>query len=152
VGLGAGHSPEGLAHKLAVLERAAARSPAAAPFEVLCEFGGLEIAMMAGAALGAASARLAVVVDGFIATAAALVAVRLAPAVRDYCVFAHSGAERGHRALLAALDAEPLLALDLRLGEGTGAVLAAPLLRAAARLLSETASLEDVLAGRVSPL
>lgn len=149
VGLGAGHTPEGLARKLEVLERAAARTPATAPFEVLCEFAGLEIAMMAGAALGGATARRVVVVDGFISTAAALAAVRLAPAVRDYLVFAHAGAEKGHRRLLAALDAEPLLALDLRLGEGTGGVLAAPLLRAAARLLAETASLEDVLAGRL---
>ena len=149
VGVGAGHTPAGLAHKLAVLTRAAGRSRASAPFEVLCEFGGLEIAMMAGAALGAASARRAVVVDGFIVSAAVLVAIRLDPAVRDYCVFAHVGAEKGHRSLLEAMGAEPLLALDLRLGEGTGGVLSAPLLRAAARLLSETASLEDVLAGRV---
>jgi nicotinate-nucleotide--dimethylbenzimidazole phosphoribosyltransferase len=148
VGAGAGHTPEGLARKLAVLERAAARTAATEPFQVLREFGGLEIAMMAGAALGAAAARRAVVVDGFISSAAALVAARLAPEVMDYLIFAHAGAEKGHRALLSALGAEPLLQLDLRLGEGTGGVLAAPLLRAAARLLSETASLDEVLAGR----
>jgi nicotinate-nucleotide--dimethylbenzimidazole phosphoribosyltransferase len=149
VGAGAGHSPEGLARKLAVLERTSARTAAIEPFEVLCEFGGLEIAMMAGAALGGAAARRAVVVDGFISSAAALVASRLAPEVTGYFVFAHAGAEKGHRALLSALGAEPLLHLDLRLGEGTGGVLAAPLLRAAARLLSETASLDEVLAGRL---
>jgi nicotinate-nucleotide--dimethylbenzimidazole phosphoribosyltransferase len=149
VGVGAGHTPEGLARKLEVLERAAARTSAIEPFDVLCEFGGLEIAMMAGAALGAASVRCAVIVDGFISSAAALVAKRLQPAVSGYLIFAHAGAEKGHRALLDALGAEPLLALDLRLGEGTGGVLTAPLLRAAARLLSETASLEDVLAGRL---
>ena len=149
IGAGAGHDTPGLARKTAVLERAAARSTATGPLEVLQEFGGLEIAMMTGAILGAASARRPVVIDGFIAGAAALVAIRLVPAVRDYCIFAHIGAERGHRRLLAALHAEPLLALDMRLGEGSGAVLAAPLLRAAARMLSETASLADVMAGRL---
>ena len=149
VGAGAGHTPEGLAHKLAVVTGAASRSPAADPFEVLCEWGGLEIAMMAGAALGAASARGVVVVDGFISTAAALVAERLAPDVRGYLVHAHRGAERGHAGLLAGVGAEPLLDLGLRLGEGSGGVLAAPLLRAAARLVTETASLDDVLAGRL---
>ena len=148
VGVGAGHTPAGLAHKRAVLARAAARTDAAEPFDVLCEFGGLEIAAMAGAALGAAAERRAVLVDGFISSAAALVAERLQPAVRPYLIHAHRGAERGHGGLLDAIGAQPLLDLDLRLGEGTGAVLAAPLLRAAARLLTDVAALEDVLAGR----
>ncbi len=148
VGAGAGHTAEGLAHKHAVLARAAARTAASEPLEVLREFGGLEIAMMAGAALGAAAERRVVVVDGFISTAAALVAERLAPDVRGRFVHAHRGAERGHARLLDGIGAEPLLALDLRLGEGTGGVLAAPLLRAAARLLTDVASLADVLAGR----
>lgn len=149
VGLGAGHTPEGLARKRAVLARAAARSPATDPFDVLCEFGGLEIAAMAGAALGAAAERTAVVVDGFISTAAVLVAARLRPSVLPFCVFAHRGAERGHGRMLDALGAEALLHLDLRLGEGSGGVLATPILRAAARLLTDTASLDDVLAGRL---
>lgn len=149
VGRGAGHTPEGLQRKFATLSRAAARAHPAGPFETLCEFGGLEIAMMAGAALGAAAARRTVVVDGFIAGAAALVGVRLQPDLRDYLVFAHAGAEHGHRRLLQALDADPLLQLDLRLGEGTGGVLAAPLLRAAAHLLNDVASLDDVLSGRL---
>ena len=96
IGPGAGHDPAGLARKRAVLARAAARSAAAAPLEVLAEFGGLEIAMMAGAALGAASSRCVVVVDGFISSAAALVAARIAPEVLAYCVFAHSSAEPGN--------------------------------------------------------
>jgi nicotinate-nucleotide--dimethylbenzimidazole phosphoribosyltransferase len=145
IGVGAGHSPEGLAKKQALAARAAARVETNDAFEALRQFGGLEIAMMAGALLGAASARKVVIVDGFIATAAALVAVRMQPAARDFCVFAHAGAENGHRRLLEALQAEPLLALDLRLGEGTGGILAAPLVRAAARLVSETASLQSVL-------
>lgn len=145
IGAGAGHDPEGLARKTEALQRAAARTDATEPFEVLRQFGGYEIAMMAGAALGAASLRRPVVVDGFIASAAALVAIRLQPRLADYCIFAHRSAERAHRLMLDQLGAEPLLDLGLRLGEGTGAVLAAPLLRAAARLVTDVADLAEVL-------
>jgi nicotinate-nucleotide--dimethylbenzimidazole phosphoribosyltransferase len=148
IGPGAGHDEAGLKRKHAVLAQAAARSAATEALGVLSEFGGCEIAMMAGAVLGAASMRRPVVVDGFIASAAALAAVRLQPAARDYCVFAHRSAEPGHALLLEKLSAEPLLDLGLRLGEGTGAVLAIPLLRAAARLLTDVANLDDVLAGQ----
>jgi nicotinate-nucleotide--dimethylbenzimidazole phosphoribosyltransferase len=147
IGVGAGQDDAGLARKRAALERAAGRSAATAPLDVLAEFGGCEIAMMAGAVLGAAERRRPVLVDGFIASAAALAAVRLEPAARDYCIFTHRSAERGHAHLLEALDAEPLLNLGMRLGEGTGAVLAVPLLRAAARLLTDVADLSEVLAG-----
>lgn len=149
IGLGAGHDAEGLARKRAVLARAAARTSASDPRDVLAEFGGFEIAMMAGAVLGAAEARVPMVVDGFIASVAALAAIRLEPASAHYCVFAHRSAERGHAILLDALGAEPLLDLSLRLGEGTGALLALPILRAAAGLIGEVASLDDVLAGRL---
>jgi nicotinate-nucleotide--dimethylbenzimidazole phosphoribosyltransferase len=149
IGLGAGQDDTGLARKRAALERAAARSAATEPFEVLCEFGGLEIAGMAGAVIGAASENRPVIVVGFISSAAALVAIRLCPAVRDYCIFAHRSSERGHGILLDALDATPLFDLALRLGEGTGAVLAVPLVRAAARLLSDVATLDDVLSGKI---
>jgi nicotinate-nucleotide--dimethylbenzimidazole phosphoribosyltransferase len=149
VGRGTGHDDAGLARKLAVLERAAARSDATEPAAVLAEFGGLEIAMMAGAVIGAASARVPVLVDGFIASAAALAAIRLVPAAKDYCVFCHRSAEQGHRRMLATLEVEPLLDLGLRLGEGTGALLALPAVRAASRLLSDVASLDDVLNGRL---
>jgi nicotinate-nucleotide--dimethylbenzimidazole phosphoribosyltransferase len=148
VGLGAGHDAAGLARKTRALERAAARTEATAPLEVLAEFGGLEIAMMAGLVLGAAARRRLVIADGFISGVAALAAVRLAPAARDYCVFAHASAERGHAVLMETLGARPLLDLGMRLGEGSGAVLAAPIARAAAALLREVASLEDVLSGR----
>jgi nicotinate-nucleotide--dimethylbenzimidazole phosphoribosyltransferase len=148
VGAGAGLDAAGVGRKLAVAERAAARSGATAPLDVLVEFGGYEIAMMAGAVLGSAERRRPVIIDGFIATAAALVAVRLQPAARDYCVFSHRSAERGHSLLLEALDAKPYLDLGLRLGEGTGAVMAVPLLRAAAAILTGMADLSDVLAGR----
>jgi nicotinate-nucleotide--dimethylbenzimidazole phosphoribosyltransferase len=149
IGVGAGQSDEGLARKRAVLAGAAARSNATAPLEVLAEFGGFEIAMMAGAVIGAASQRRPVIVDGFISSAAALLAIRLCPAARDYCVLAHRSAERGHGIVLDALDASPLLDLGLRLGEGTGALLALPLLRAAARLVTDVASLDDVLSGSI---
>jgi nicotinate-nucleotide--dimethylbenzimidazole phosphoribosyltransferase len=138
-----------MARKRAAITKAAARSDATAPLDVLAQFGGLEIAGMAGAILGAASQRRPVIIDGFISSAAALLAVRLCPAARGYCVFAHRSAERGHDIVLNALDAKPLLDLGLRLGEGTGALLAVPLVRAAARMLTDVASLDDVLAGNI---
>ncbi|MCL4183162.1 MAG: nicotinate-nucleotide--dimethylbenzimidazole phosphoribosyltransferase [Burkholderiaceae bacterium] len=144
VGRGTGLDDAGIAHKQAVLERALARHPdATSPLDALAAFGGFEIAMMVGAMLQAAHERRVIVVDGFIVGAAQLVACTLAPALHDYCVFAHHGAERGHAALLRTLRAEPLLALELRLGEGTGATLAWPLIDAAARMLGEMASFES---------
>jgi nicotinate-nucleotide--dimethylbenzimidazole phosphoribosyltransferase len=116
---------------------------------VLSEFGGFEIAMMTGAILGAAAARTAIIVDGFIASAAALAAIRLEPNVLPYCIFAHCSAEAGHRRMLESIGANPLLDLGLRLGEGTGGLLCVPLLRAAARILTDIASLDDVLSGRL---
>jgi nicotinate-nucleotide--dimethylbenzimidazole phosphoribosyltransferase len=151
VGAGTGLDAAGIARKLAVAERAAARSGATAPLDVLAEFGGYEIAMMAGAVLGSAMHRRPVIIDGFIASAAALVAIRLQPAARGYCVFSHGSAERGHRLLLEKLSAKPYLDLGLRLGEGTGAVMAVPLLRAAAGMLTEMADLSDVMAGTLKP-
>jgi nicotinate-nucleotide--dimethylbenzimidazole phosphoribosyltransferase len=149
IGTGAGQDDPGMARKRAAIVKAAARSDASSPLDVLSEFGGLEIAMMAGAVLGAASKRRPVVIDGFISSAAALVAIRLCPAARDYCVLAHRSAEKGHDIVLAAFGAKPLLDLGLRLGEGTGALLAVPLVRAAARLVTDVADLSDVLAGNI---
>ena len=143
-GRGAGLDDEGLAHKRRVLARAAARTPGRLdPPAALTEYGGFEIVMMAGAMIGAARAGAVVVVDGFIATAAALAADRLAPSLRDYLVFAHRSAEPGHQAMLDDLGARPLLDLGLRLGEGTGALLAWPILRSAAAMLSDMASFES---------
>ena len=149
IGVGAGQNDAGMTRKRAAIAKAAARSQVTAPLDVLSEFGGLEIAMMAGAVLGAASRRRPVVIDGFICSAAALAAIRLVPAAREYCVFAHRSAERGHDIVLAALDAKPLLDLGMRLGEGSGALLAVPLVRAAARLMTDVADLSDVLAGSI---
>ena len=134
----------GLARKHTILERAAARTEGRLDAaSALREYGGFEMVMMAGAMAGAARAGAVVLVDGFIAGVAALAAVRMTPALRDYLVFAHRSAEHGHGAVLAALDARPLLDLELRLGEGTGALLAWPVLRCAAAMLSEMASFES---------
>ncbi|MCU0912345.1 MAG: nicotinate-nucleotide--dimethylbenzimidazole phosphoribosyltransferase [Rhodobacteraceae bacterium] len=144
VGRGTGLDDAGLARKRAVLERAALRTPwRLSPDEALAEYGGFEIAMMAGAMASAAVARRLVLVDGFIATAAAACALVRAPELRGAFVFCHLSEEQGHAAVLHALQAEPLLALGLRLGEGTGALLALPLVRAAAAMLRDMASFES---------
>ncbi|CAH2600761.1 Nicotinate-nucleotide--dimethylbenzimidazole phosphoribosyltransferase [Rhodovastum atsumiense] len=143
VGIGAGHDPAGHARKREILARVQARHPGVRdPLEALAAFGGCEIAMMAGAMLAAASRRMLVLVDGIIATSAALVAARLAPAMLDYAVFAHVSGDGPHRLAVEALGGRPLLDLGLRLGEGTGAALAWPLVRAAAGFLEEMATFE----------
>jgi nicotinate-nucleotide--dimethylbenzimidazole phosphoribosyltransferase len=145
VGRGTGVDDAGLARKVGAVRRAldVNRAAAADPLGALAALGGLEIAGIAGVVLEAASRRLPVVVDGFISTAAAMAAAALVPGCRDYMVAAHRSGELGHAAALAALGLSPLLDLDLRLGEGTGALLALPLLRAAVRLLDEMATFED---------
>lgn len=144
-GPGAGVGSAGLAPKRAAIAKAQARRPGILPPQAaLAAFGGLEIAAMAGAVVGAASAGAAVLIDGFISTAAAAVAIAARPELRRCCLFAHAGAEPGHALLLQHLDADPPLALGLRLGEGSGAVLALPLYRAAAAMLRDMASLEDL--------
>lgn len=143
-GRGTGLTDPQLAHKQGVLKRAAQwHQHAVQPLDALAAMGGFEIAMMTGAMLQAASERRVVLVDGFIAGSAALLACAVAPAAKDYMVFCHRSAERGHRLLLAHLTARPLLDLDLRLGEGTGALLAWPLVQSAALLLNEMASFES---------
>lgn len=141
VGRGTGLDDAGLAHKRAVIAAAVAlQGRSHDPRVLLARYGGLEIAMMTGAMLGAAARRRVVIVDGFIATAACAMALLAAPACRDYLVFAHVSAEAPHRRWLQRLGAQPLLDLGMRLGEGSGAVLALPLLRAAAAILDEMAS------------
>ncbi len=144
VGRGTGLDDAGLAHKRDVLARACARrADPLSPTEAMAEYGGFEIVTMAGAMRGAAQAGRIVLVDGFIATAAATLALALEPGIRPALVFAHRSHEAGHGALLDWLGAEPLLALDMRLGEGTGALLAWPLLRAAAHMMTDMASFEE---------
>lgn len=141
VGRGTGLDDAGLARKLAVLTQVLQRHAGAVePLDALAALGGLEIATLAGAVLQAAAERRVVVVDGFITTAGVAVAAALAPAVLQRCVFAHASAESGHARWLAHLGAEPLLDLGLRLGEGSGAALAWPLLESACRVLAEMAS------------
>jgi nicotinate-nucleotide--dimethylbenzimidazole phosphoribosyltransferase len=110
--------------------------------DVLAALGGFEIAGLAGLVLGAAAQRMAVVLDGFIASVGALVAVRLVPAAREYLLPSHRSVEAGHRAVLRALETQPILELDMRLGEGTGAALSMSLLDAALRILAEMATFE----------
>ncbi|UCV23137.1 nicotinate-nucleotide--dimethylbenzimidazole phosphoribosyltransferase [Ferribacterium limneticum] len=147
IGRGTGLDDAGLARKQALLETALKRYRAAGgsnePLAVLAEFGGFEIAMMVGAMLGAAEAKMTLLIDGFIVGSAALTATRLAPALAEYSVFCHRSAEAGHAAQLVALGAEPLLDLGLRLGEGTGAALAFPLVQASVNFLNEMASFES---------
>jgi len=141
-GRGAGLDDAGVAHKAGIVAAALARHQPRAddPLGALAAVGGLEIAAMAGLMRGGAARRIPVVVDGFIAGAAALVAVALEPRVRDYLVVSHRSAERGAAALERALGLAPLFDLGLRLGEGTGAILAAELVRHAVRLLADMAT------------
>lgn len=141
VGRGTGLDRQGLERKLAVLKEALQRhGHLRDPLAVLAAVGGFEIAMMVGAIVQAAAERRVIVVDGFIVSSAVLVAQALRPQVLQRCVFSHQSDESGHARLLAQLGGEPVLKLDLRLGEGSGAALAWPLLVSASRILCEMAS------------
>ena len=143
-GAGTGLDAGGVARKRAVLAQAlAANEGAVNPLDALAALGGFEVATLVGAVLQASSERRVIVVDGFITSAAVLVAARLQPHVLQRCVFAHGSAEPGHAHMLAHLQAEPLLDLGLRLGEGSGAALAWPLLQSACAVLAEMASFES---------
>lgn len=144
VGRGTGLDEPALQRKVELLQEALlANAEATSPLAVLQAFGGFEVAMMCGAMLEAAAQDRVIVVDGFIATSALLVAHALQPRVLQRCVFAHQSDESGHARMLAHLGAEPLLKLDLRLGEGSGAALAWPLLVSACQVLCEMASFES---------
>ncbi len=143
-GAGTGLDAAGIERKRAVLQQALdANARATSPLDALAALGGYEVATMVGAVLQAAAERRVVVVDGFITSAAVLVASRLQPAVLQRCVFAHRSGERGHSLMLAQMQAEPLLDMGLRLGEGSGAALAWPLLQSACAVLAEMASFES---------
>jgi len=142
VGRGTGLDDAGLVRKVKVVETAIAanRPDPHDPLDVLAKVGGFEIAGLAGVMLGAAAHRRPVVVDGFISTAAAMIAVGLAPRLRQYLIAAHCSQEKGHRIMLDWLGLEPLLDLGMRLGEGTGAVLGIFLVEAACKILAQMAT------------
>ncbi|MHB2246976.1 nicotinate-nucleotide--dimethylbenzimidazole phosphoribosyltransferase [Pseudomonas fitomaticsae] len=144
-GPGTGLNAEGVSHKAQVIQRALALHAAQRgdALQTLFNLGGFEIAALVGAYLACAQEGVAVLVDGFICTVAALVAVRLNPACREWLLFGHRGAEPGHRHVLETLGAEPLLELGLRLGEGSGAALAVPLLRLACDLHGQMATFAE---------
>ncbi|NPV78607.1 MAG: nicotinate-nucleotide--dimethylbenzimidazole phosphoribosyltransferase [Anaerolineae bacterium] len=144
-GRGTGVDDAGLARKVAIIEQAiqANRPNPADALDVLCKVGGLEIAGLAGVMLGAAARRVPVVIDGFISGAAALIAAGLSPQVKDYLIASHLSVEIGHQAVLKHLGLAPLLDLQLRLGEGTGAALAFHIIEAACRILDEMATFSE---------
>jgi nicotinate-nucleotide--dimethylbenzimidazole phosphoribosyltransferase len=144
-GPGTGLDGDGVAHKADVVRRMldVNRPSADDPLGALASVGGFELAILAGVALGAATGRAIVLVDGFISAVSALVAAMLAPPLRGYLVAAHRSPEPGHGLVLDALGLEPLLDLELRLGEGSGAALALPLLTAARAILVEMATFAD---------
>lgn len=148
-GPGTGLGPDGVARKAEVIRRALALhvAPNRSPLELLRRLGGFELAALAGAFVAAAQRGLPILVDGFVVTASALAAVRLQPEVRHWMLFSHRSAEPGHRRMLDALDADPLLDLGLRLGEGTGAAAAVPLLRLACALQREMATFDEAGVG-----
>lgn len=145
VGPGAGLPPEKLAFKAAVIRRGLEinRPDPKDPIDILAKVGGFEIGGMAGGILGAAHCRKPVLVDGFISTAGALLAARLAPAAAEYMILAHGSAEPGHVRMAELLGKKPLLDLNLRLGEGTGAALAMPLLDAASAVMNKMATFDS---------
>ena len=143
VGRGTGLSEEQLQNKMTVLKKAinTHQIDPNDTMQVLAAFGGFEIAMMAGAMLATYEQAKLMVIDGFIATAAFLIAYTLKPAVLPYAIFSHVSEEQGHKKMLEFLGVQPLLKLDLRLGEGTGCALAYPLIQSAVNFLNEMALL-----------
>jgi len=144
-GRGTGLDAAGRERKARLIDAALSRYAiaGAAPEKILCAVGGLEVAAIAGAMIAAAQRRIPVLIDGFIVSAAALAATRLNPTCRPYLIFAHQSAEQGHRRVLETLEARPLLDLDLRLGEGSGAALALPILRLACVLHDQMATFAE---------
>ena len=145
IGAGAGLDNAGIRHKREVLRKAVEALPhdRHQVADIIAHFGGFEMVAAVGAMLRAAERHLIILIDGFIMTACALAAVRLYPAARDYMVFTHCGDEGGHRRMLDLLEARPLLALGLRLGEGTGALCAYPLIDSAVRMVNEMGNFDD---------
>jgi nicotinate-nucleotide--dimethylbenzimidazole phosphoribosyltransferase len=155
VGAGTGLDTDGMARKARVIAGALARhgleGADVGAFDVLARVGGLEIAALTGAIIAAAQARTPVLIDGFIVSAAALAAVRLNPSCAEWLLYSHRSLEQGHRLVLEALHAEPILDLKLRLGEGSGAAVALPVLRLACALHAQMATFEEAQVSRSEP-
>lgn len=145
VGRGTGLDDQQLSQKIAILSEALKihQNVSSDPVTVMQTFGGFEIAMMCGAMMEAARHDMIILVDGFIASASYLCAFQMFPSIKNNAVFCHQSDEKGHRLLLNALEAEPVLKLDLRLGEGTGCALAYPILASAVAFFNEMASFES---------
>ena len=143
-GAGTGLNKEGIAHKASVIEKALLlHQQITNPTEILAAFGGYEIATICGGMLKAAELGMIILVDGFIATSAVVAAHAINPEVIDFCLFTHQSNEQGHRLMLEHLQANPILDMGLRLGEGTGAALAYPLIQSAVNFINEMNSFED---------
>ena len=143
IGSGTGLNDAGIVKKTQVLTQVYNKYNPKTPKEALSVFGGFEIAMLCGAILKSAALKMTIIIDGFIVTAALLAAQAINPEVLQFCVFAHNSNEQGHTKMLKYVNAKPLLNLGLRLGEGTGAALAMPLLKAAVNFLNDMASFES---------
>jgi nicotinate-nucleotide--dimethylbenzimidazole phosphoribosyltransferase len=153
-GRGTGIGDKQLAHKIKVIERALSvnKPNPKDPLDVLAKVGGFEIGGLVGVMLACAAYRIPVVIDGFISGTAALIATGLSPQARDYLIAAHLSAESGHELLLQFLGLKPLLNLNMRLGEGTGAVLGISLAEAAARTLSQMATFTQAGVSEAKPV
>nr|WP_321357617.1 nicotinate-nucleotide--dimethylbenzimidazole phosphoribosyltransferase [uncultured Draconibacterium sp.] len=143
-GPGCGLTPDGVSNKARVLKEAIKKHGIAqTPEENLARFGGFEIATIAGGMLEAAARRMLIIVDGFITTSAFLTAYKICPQVKDYAVFAHSSKENGHKLMLEHMNAEAIMSLDLRLGEGTGAAVAYPVIKGSVEMLTRMTSFDE---------
>lgn len=151
VGYGAGINDELLELKKNTLKAAIEKHGVSDDaFENLCRFGGLEIAMIAGGMLEAAAQRMVILVDGYITTSAFMAAYEMNKTVKDYAIFAHASQEQGHKYMIQHIDAEPLLDLKLRLGEGTGSALALPIVQTAVAMLRKMTSFTEAKVFNVS--
>ena len=144
VGRGTGLDDKGLKKKISLLKKAISNNKVSTdPYTILATFGGFEIAQMCGAMLQAAENKMLILIDGFIATSAFLCAYKMHSAIIDYVIFSHQSDESGHVKMLNYLQAEPLLKLSMRLGEGTGAAVTYPIIQSAVNFLNEMASFES---------
>jgi nicotinate-nucleotide--dimethylbenzimidazole phosphoribosyltransferase len=144
VGRGTGHNDKGMRKKLEILRKASLKhTKTTTPLSILATFGGFEIAMMVGAMLRAAELGMILLIDGFITTSALLVANAINNEILKNCIFCHQSGEKGHKQMLKYLKAKPLLSLEMRLGEGTGAAIALPIIKGAVNFLNEMASFQE---------